>query len=187
MSSHHPLRAASRRFRYMSARGSQWISLVMLLATAASLLAGCGQPGATAGAPGVGVPTTTTTTEPPIPGGTSIRPCPGPTASASEAGTPALVFSGGASDGSGVAKVGDLIQVRLPVTQHWQLQKASASAAIVGEGGVQDGALNACVWSFRASASGQITLTFVGTALCDQPSVPCPQYARLASYTVTVN
>jgi hypothetical protein len=181
---HRPLRAASRRFPYTFARIPAWIPLMLLLATAA-LLVGCGQAGATAGVPRVGAPTTPTTTEPPIPGGTSIRPCPGPTGSASAIGTPALVFSGGA-DASGAAHVGDLIQVRLPVTQHWQLQKASASATIVGQGGVQDGTLNACVWSFRATAPGQITLSFVGTALCDQPGVPCPQYARLASYTVTV-
>lgn len=185
MFSHRLLRAASHRSPHLPARFS--LSLWLLLAAVvAILLAGCGQSGATVGAPSVGAPTTTSST-PSIPGKTSIRPCPGPTGSASAAGTPALVFSGGASEGSGVAHVGDLIQARLPVTQHWQLQKASASAMIVGQGGVQDGALNACVWSFRATAPGQITLTFVGTALCDQPSDPCPQFARLASYTVTVH
>jgi len=185
MFSHRPLRAASHRSPHPPAR-LPLPPLLLLAAIAVALLVGCGQSSATIGAPGAGAPTATTT-PPPIPGGTSIRPCPGPTGSASSAGTPALVFSGGASDASGVAHVGDLIQVRLPVTQHWQLQKASASAVIVGQGGLQDGALNACVWSFRATAAGRITLAFVGTALCDQPGVPCPQYARLATYIVTVN
>lgn len=183
MFSHRPFRAA----RHHAPRMPASVPPLLLLAAVAAVafLAGCGQSSVTAGAPGAGAPTATSST-PLIPGGTSIRPCPGPTGSASTAGTPTLVFKGGASDASGAAHVGDLIQVRLPVTQHWQLQKASASAVIVGQGGVQDGALNACVWSFRATAAGQITLSFVGTALCDQPGVPCPQYARLATYTVTV-
>jgi hypothetical protein len=176
-----PVHATSHRMPLMPAS----VPLLLLATIAAALLTGCGQSSATAGTPGAGAPTATSSA-PPIPGGTSIRPCPGPTGSASSTGTPALVFSGGASDTSGSAYVGDLIQVRLPVTQHWQLQQASASAVIVGQGGVQDGALNACVWSFRATAAGQITLAFVGTALCDQPGLPCPQYARLATYTVTV-
>ncbi|HST89872.1 MAG TPA: protease inhibitor I42 family protein [Ktedonobacterales bacterium] len=184
MFSHRPLRAAARS-HHSPPVPLLLVAITAITAITAALLAGCGQSSATIGAPGVGAPTTTTTT-PPIPSGASIRPCPGPTGSASSAGTPALVFSGGVSDASGTAKVGDLIQVRLPTTQRWQLQQASASAVIVGQGGVRDGALNACVWSFRASASGQITLSFVGTALCDQPGAPCPQYARLASYTVTV-
>ena len=185
MFSHRPFRAARHHAPCMPA--SAPLLLLLAAVAAVALLAGCGQSSAAVGAPGAGAPTATSTSStPPIPGGTSIRPCPGPTGSASAAGTPALVFSGGATDASGVAHVGDLIQVRLPVTQHWQLQKASASAIIVGQGGVQDGALNACVWSFRATAAGQITLAFVGTALCDQPGVPCPQYARLATYTVTV-
>jgi hypothetical protein len=185
MFSHRPLRAARHHSPHPPTRLSLPLLLLLAAISAVALLAGCGQSSTTAGAPGAGAPTATSGT-PPIPGGTSIRPCPGPTGSASSAGTPALVFSDGAADASGVARVGDLIQVRLPVTQHWQLQKASASAVIVGQGGVQDGALSACVWSFRATATGQITLAFVGTALCDQPGVPCPQYARLATYTVTV-
>jgi hypothetical protein len=77
------------------------------------------------------------------------------------------------------------VQVRLPLTQQWQLTQAGQGVALLQPAGIEDDGLRACVWAFTARAAGDVRLTFTGTALCE-PSQPCPLYARIELYLVHI-
>ena len=156
------------------------------------MLAGCGlSSGATGGAnpanpanPGGG-------------GGAGARACSGGYGSVSDLGHVALVLSpsspqatvtpggGGPAPREGSAHVGDIIQVQLPVTQHWGNPRISGGVSLLAPAGVQDNARNVCFWNFKATAKGDATIDFVGGALC-APNRPCPLYAIPESYLVHV-
>ena len=128
---------------------------------------------------------TRTILQPPLTGGTSIRPCPGPLVGATDIPIADLVLTNTAHDSTGTISVGQIVQVRLPSTQHWTLTSVTNTAQQVPPAGAEPNTLGACVWSFRATQPGTITISFVGTALCD-PGIPCAQYALLQTFTVNV-
>ena len=100
------------------------------------------------------------------------------------AGTPALVLTLQTPNKSGTAHVGDFVQVRLPITNHWSIQSASSTLSMLQPAGFQDQRLDVCAWNFRAKSAGDATLSFTGLPLCDQPNKPCPQYALAEAFTV---
>ena len=104
----------------MAHRCAPRIAAVATSAVVSALtLAGCGiSSGSVTYGPGAGSTTTPGTGHT---GGTSIRPCSGPWASVNVAGTPALVLTLQTPSKSGAAQVGDLVQVRLPITNHWSI------------------------------------------------------------------
>jgi hypothetical protein len=82
--------------------------------------------------------------------------------------------------------VGDLVQVRLPTSLRWTLDGVPTHLSPVGQGSVQDGTLNACVWTFRAVSQGTAALHYTGSAICEGAK-PCAQFALAMDFTVNVS
>ncbi len=114
----------------------------------------------------------------------AVRPCPGPYASVAQAGTPALVLTDAAP--SGGVHVGDLVQVRLPSTQHWTFDNHPGPLDLVQPAGAQDAQMNVCFWTFRARTTGSVTLYFTGTQPCEGPGTACSTATVPKSFTVSV-
>ena len=85
------------------------------------------------------------------------------------------------------AQVGDLIEVRLPASSHWDTLTASVGPALAAyqPQGAFDSSLNACVWDFGVVQRGDVPLQFTGGALC-ATDAPCPMYAILAEFTIHI-
>ena len=150
------------------------IAVVTLLA-----LAGCGSATSAVG----GAHTATGTPGKPGVGKLTVRGCPGPWGTANDAGSPAVVLTN--QQKSGNARVGDLIQVQVPATQHWTQIDASPNLALQQPAGVQVSATNVCVWTYRAISAGDASVQLTGGALCE-PTRPCPAYAVLADFAITI-
>lgn len=150
---------------------------VLLVVVCIGGLAGCG---ASSGANGGVSSTATPTTK------TGVKGCPGGTGGAVDVGTPTLVLTIKDADHESKAHVGDVIQVRLPATQRWAMEKGGAGILeMLQPAGYWDVTASACIWNFRAAKVGATTVSFVGTALCD-PKEPCPKYAIYEGFQVTV-
>lgn len=163
----------------------------------ALIVAGCGATTASAGessqgaTPSPAKPTVTARVAPPTAAPTrtapsaSATPCP---ASDQSAGNPALILTPTTPDRSGSAHVGDLVQVRLPITSKWTYQSSAPAGTLAAArpSGVLIHAVNACVWSFQAAAVGTASLSFIGQPLCD-PGKPCPNYRIAMSFTLTIS
>ncbi len=155
-------------------------------------MTGCG---VTMGAGGASTSTPGATVTPT--GGALERACDGPDGSVSDAGTVNLVLStlsplatgtpgaDGFEPYAGSAHVGDIVQVQLPTTNRWGLSTASGGLTLLNPSAMLDASHGVCFWNFKAMATGDTTLNFVGGALCS-PSQACPLYARLVSFLVHV-
>ncbi len=80
--------------------------------------------------------------------------------------------------------MGDLIQIRLPASVHWGLQRATGVSPLDPQGG-EDDTLGVCFWNFRAAAAGDATISFTGTAICNTAG-PCPLWAREETFIVHI-
>lgn len=156
---------------------------VVLACASCMLLAGCG---ASAGAANGshGAATATATQGRPGVGKLTVRGCPGPFGTSTDAGSPRLVLTNQTK--SGDAHVGDLVQVQVPATYRWSQVDASSNLALQQPAGVQDSAKNVCVWTYRALSAGAATVQLTGGALCE-PTQPCPAYAVVADFSISVN
>jgi hypothetical protein len=130
--------------------------------------------------------TTATGVAKPPSGGLAVRSCLGSFGSATASGTPNVILTPHADNGTASAHVGDLVQVRLPMTLQWRLEGTPADMVMVTPSGVQDDALGMCVWTFRAVSAGTAQLDFAGTAVCER-AVPCAQIAIAADFTVDIS
>ena len=115
----------------------------------------------------------------------SATPCP---ATDQSAGNPALILTPTTPDRSGSAHIGDLAQVRLPTTTKWTFQSSApvGTLAVAQPSGVLIHAVNACVWSFQATAAGTTSVSFIGQPLCE-PGKPCPNYRIAMTFTITIS
>ncbi len=173
---------------------------LMMLGLLATLLTGCGVTtvtsiggGSTPGTTGGQTSVTPTATKPapgtaatPGPRELVARPCPGPYGSVTEAGTPNVVLTGYNPQGTAQAHIGDLVQVRLPISMRWTMGPAPTGMVVISPVGIQDATLNVCAWTFRAQSAGTSILTFTGMNLCD-PHAPCAQLAVNVTYAVAVS
>ncbi len=151
----------------------------LLMAVCIGGLAGCGAGSGVNG--GGGVSSTATPTMK-----AAVKGCPIGTGGAVDVGTPTLVLTITDANHESKAHVGDVIQVRLPATQRWTLDKEGAGILeMLQPAGYWDASASACIWNFRAAKVGATTVSFVGMALCE-PKVPCPQYAIYEQFLVTV-
>jgi hypothetical protein len=114
-------------------------------------------------------------------------------------GAAALVLAPGHTSGS--LRVGQLVQVQLPATEHWDLMSAPASSPtsaslvpldpsppvlqLLTPGGWYNAPAKLCIWSFRAQAAKEQTLVFVATALC-APGQTCVRSSHPEAFTVQV-
>ena len=167
------------------------LSPVLLLALTLTLaFAGCGA--GAAGPAGTGGAATSTATAGAAhhPGGTAVRPCPGPYGSASDVHpAPAVLLTTSTPNRSAAAHNGDVIQVRLPSTMRWQYMSdrsvTGRTVAVLQPAGIEDNALNLCVWNFTAQGTGSASLVFDGSPECDV-KVPCAQNIQQLTFTVAV-
>ena len=81
-----------------------------------------------------------------------------------------------------------MVQVRLPTSSKWTYEPGPTASALseIQPSGVLIHALNACVWSFQASATGAESLSFIGQAIC-QPGQPCAAYRIAMTFSVSVS
>jgi hypothetical protein len=172
----------------VGARGRRSSHLAAMLASVVlvAVLAGCD---VTAGASGA-----RTTPS----GGALERACDGPDGSVSDVGTVGLVLStsspmatgtpevGGLQPYVGSAHVGDIIQVRLPTTNRWNLSTVTEGLTLLSPSAALDTGHGVCFWNFKAASAGDARIDFVGGALCARGQA-CPAYARLASFVVHVS
>jgi hypothetical protein len=126
------------------------------------------------------------------------RPCDGPDGHVGDSGSVQLVLTpssaaatASASPGAasqpqvGSARVGDVVQVRLPATERWHQPTVAGGLTLLAPSAVLDVGLDVCFWNFKATASGDATLEFVGGALC-AANEPCPLYAILQRFLVHI-
>jgi hypothetical protein len=175
---HHPIDARllaplaiSRRYGVLAL-----VSLPLLALT----LVGCGAD-TSAGNLRTSTSTSTSTSTPAT--GLDTQACAGPLGSVSDAGTPGLLLT--PASVSGQAHVGDLIQVRLPMTNRWDFNPGSSGLAPLQPAAVRDMTSKACFWNFRGQSTQDVKLSFMQTALCAANS-PCPLYARQVTFTVHI-
>ena len=152
----------------------RWGSALAPLALAALVLAGCGV--STGASPAVGSTHTPSSS-------VNAMPCNGPTGSVNAAGMPALVLTPTATNGQ--AHVGDLIQVRVPVTNHWDFNAGLSGLAPLQPAAVRDLTANVCFWNFRGQSAQDVKLSFSEGALC-AAGTPCPLYLRQVTFTVHI-
>ena len=146
-------------------------ALALLASVLALLLAGCGA----AGAIGGGAPSAKQTPSPTMP-----APCAGVAASAP---APSVTLRNADSNHTASAPVGSLVAIRMDGQHVWRLNSVTPSDVLAPTGA--QGALEQgdCVWEFQVARSGDVVVTFIGTALCP-PNAMCPQYAMVAKFTV---
>lgn len=112
--------------------------------------------------------------------------CPGGAAAGGGEAAPALVLTAKDANQESKVHVGDVIQVRLPATQRWTVEKDGASTLELTQPvGYWDARASACVWNFRGATVGTTTVRFVGMAICE-PGQVCPAYAVVEEFPVTV-
>lgn len=154
-------------------------------------LAGCGVT-STSGTGAAPNPTSTSTgTKTPAPPSAppAAQACPAGASNATDIGSPALILTDSNSGQTNIAKVGELVVVKLPATRRWSYSRTASRTPGLTElqpFGVEDKALNQCIWSWRATAAGTQTLAFGGAALCP-PGQVCPQLVMAEDFTVQVS
>ena len=115
-------------------------------------------------------------------------PCPTTSPAAADAGNPTLVLTPVSHGHVGAARVGDIVQVRLPDTSRWQYTPTEPATALVpvSPSDVFVPALHACIWSFQAVVAGGQMLRFVGQAICP-PGQFCANRAVSLVFSVTIS
>src|SRR5262245_39865533 len=132
------------------ARRSALRPRVLILALLAVALVSCGASGASADrGSGSGWPTEQGR-------GMALHPCPGSFGSATGVGQLALVLTPSSPQATpapdqvgpppreGSAHIGDLLQVRLPITEQWQLSQGGQGVALTLPAGIEDTHLRVC-------------------------------------------
>lgn len=169
-------------FRPAQSGHSRSVSLVagsLLVVMCLGGLAGCGVSSSAHGDGGV-----TSTALPPTK--TGVKGCAGGTGGLVAGSSPTLVLTLKDADHESTAHVGDVIQVRLPVTQRWTMDTGDLGVLeMLQPAGYWDVSASACIWNFRAAKVGTTTVNFVGMAICE-PKQPCPAYAVSEGFPVTV-
>lgn len=122
----------------------------------------------------------------PFNAGAAVRPCSGPYASATEA-APALVLTLQTPGQSGSARIGQVMQVQLPITRHWTLISVPNGLQLVGEAAQQDAQRGVCFWNFKMATAGTYVIGFTGVTPCDPSAAICQQTTQTQRFTLTVS
>ena len=165
-------------------RKSRWVGYVGLVVSVLSALlivSGC------ALSPYTGIVTAPTRVVATASSGATPSPCSGAPL-ATDPLTPSLILTTQQSGQTAQARVGEVIEVRLPVTQRWEFDAQGMGAPLISQNpqGSPVASLRMCVWGFQAAQTGSATLRFTGTMLCD-PNSPCAAYAIALNYTIKVS
>jgi len=168
-------RLASRHASYVLATSAV---MLMLLAFGA-----CGVSSTSLASSGAATPTATTGASGK---GTSVKPCP-IVGTSVDIASPSLILTPKSANQQATAHVGAVIVVELPATSRWTLnQTASVQLQPSDPQGALDEGLNVCVWAFRAQSAGTASLSFTGSAVCENGQ-ECPQFALPLSFTISID
>jgi hypothetical protein len=179
-----------------------------MLAMLAAGLVGCGSTIYTAGAGATSAASTsaastfasstkiasTATSTPRVVGGAQLNGCPVQQVPANASIRGDVIVSSGAGEaafGQGSQQVqlrkGQTLEVQLPAAERWAVIMHAPGQVLTPatSNGWYDPSLSACVWRFTASATGNASLQFAGTAVC-APSTKCPIVAFSEQINVAV-
>lgn len=170
------------------------LGLAVLVASCGVTTAPAGDLPARASSPSVKPTASTPAPSPETPSATTTRtsisssgaaPC---SESSQDPSHPALILTPTTPNHAGSARIGDLVQIRLPTMTKWSYQPVQSSGALAPTqpSGVLIRVLNACVWSFHAVAAGTQTVSFSGQPICS-PGKPCPNYRIAMAFRVSVS
>lgn len=166
--------------RRLRAHGSVMVLLACAACAALLGLAACGVTTTASGAPGG---SHSSSPGKPITAGMAVRPCSGPYASASSA-APALVLTLKSPDQAGSARVGQVVQVQLPITHHWDLISVPTGLQVVGDAAQQDARQSVCFWNFKVATAGKYVIGFTGVTPCDPSVTLCQQTTDTERFTL---
>lgn len=165
---------------HLHARSTATLLLACAACAALLLLTACG---VTAGASASS--TKGTSPAQPLTGHTAVRPCTG-TYAVAGAKAPSLVLTLQTPNQTGAARVGDVAQVRLPITHHWTLASVPSGLEMLGPPAQQDAQLDVCFWNFKLDKAGTYVLAFSGATPCDPKMSSCQPATATARFTITV-
>ena len=167
--------------RHPRARSAMTLLLACAACGALLALAACG---VTAGAS----PSSTKGASPaqPLTGHVAVRPCTGAYAVAG-AKAPSLVLTLQTPNQAGTVRIGDVVQVRLPITHHWTLASVPSGLELLGPPAQQDAQLDVCFWNFKLDKAATYVLAFTGATPCDPKVSGCQPASATARFTITVS
>jgi len=97
-----------------------------------------------------------------------------------------VVVKSNQANGPITAKVGDVVEIRLPFGQKWTGPTASeGNLQIQQPAGYAWKTDKVCVWRFTATSAGTTSLQFHQQALC-KPGQMCPMYIADIPFVITV-
>jgi hypothetical protein len=86
---------------------------------------------------------------------------------------------------TGSVGLGALVQVQLPTQARWSYDSTTPASALLQPAGYEDTQRQVCVWNFRTSQAGTLTLQFTGVGLCEGKG-SCPVPVLRETFTVLV-
>lgn len=160
------------------------VALLLASVVACAALLGLAACGVTTSASGASGGAHSSNPGKPVNVGMAVRPCSGPYASASSA-APALVLTLKSQNQAGSARVGQVVQVQLPITHHWDLISVPNGLQLVGEAAQQDARQSVCFWNFKVAMAGKYVIGFTGVTPCDPSVTLCQQTTDTERFTLT--
>jgi predicted secreted protein len=117
--------------------------------------------------------------------GTVVKPCPGGAGGVTDSGQPDPILTETAP--SGIAPVGQIVQMRVAAEYRWSLAEPTASLAtqINGDYDEHAGVCFWILWTFRAVSPGSASITVTGANLCE-PQQACPGLVCSENFTVEI-
>lgn len=163
---------------------SFFLALMLLILT--GIIAACGTNA------GSGTSTGGTGSNPVNPAPTAVKGygtaqgCPSDMVVSTAPSTANVVVKSNQANATITAKVGDVVEIRLPFGQKWTGPTASeGSLTIQQPSGYAWKTDKVCVWRFTAKTAGTTSLQFHEQALC-KPGQLCPMYIADIPFVITV-
>ncbi len=157
-----------------------------LLLTLMSIVAACGtnsSSGTTAGGTGSSPAQPSPTA---VKGYGTAQGCPSDMVVSTAPSTANVIVKPSQTNSTITAKVGDVVEIRLPFGQKWTGPTASeGNLEIQQPAGYARKTDNVCVWRFTAKSAGTTNLEFRQQALCKLGQL-CPMYIAEIPFVVTV-
>ncbi len=163
--------------------------LPLMLLALMSIIAACGT-NSTSGTSTGGTGSSNTPTVNPSPtavkGYGTAQGCPSDMVVSTAPSTANVLVKPNQTNSTITAKVGDVVEIRLPFGQKWSGPTASeGNLEIQQPAGYAWKADNVCVWRFTAKSAGTTTLEFRMQALC-KPGQLCPMYIAEVPFVISV-
>ena len=161
--------------------------LALMLLTLAGIVAACGtNAGSGTSTGGTGASPVVNPSPTAVKGYGSAQGCPSDMVVGTAPSTANVVIKSTQVNSTISAKVGDVIEIRLPFGQRWTGPTTSqGNLELQQPAGYAWKADNVCVWRFTAKSAGTTSLQFHQQALC-KPGQLCPMYIAEFPFVITV-